>query len=254
MEERRIITVIKLEGEFLLEGKSILQWVQIIKDYEGRQSLVVVCSSIRKATSLLISIFQKCQKGELKKAEKDIQKLYKVHKQIIINMKLSSENTRLACRGLEGLLEKLYMRLCKSCKFLSADYAFVISFGDRFANLLFVVALKESGIKGMSFEGSDIIVASNNFAQAKAFKSRTEKKSREVLYALLDQGVVPVISGAFASNKGGKVVTLGGSDDYGAVVIARALNADDIIFLREISGVLRKKSFIRFKNVFGAGL
>ncbi len=231
------MVVLKFGEASLKNGQSITYITEIVNKFRDKKVLIVV-SAMDSVMDLLISIFQNCRTGQLRKAEKEIEKLYKVHKQALSDLKLDTENYKITYRELEGLLEKLYMNLCKKTKFSPASYDYVVSFGERFSSLLVSAALIKADIRALQVDGSQVIVASSNYGNARAFIGITQKKAKEFLLPLIYQDIVPVIAGTFALNRKGQVVILGNRGlDCTASIIARALDAKEIVLWKEVGGV-----------------
>jgi aspartokinase len=63
-------------------------------------------------------------------------------------------------------------------------------------------------------DGSQIIVATGNYGNAKAFVGTTTEKIKELLLPLIDKDIVPVITESFGLTKKGELVILGSNRFY----------------------------------------
>jgi len=67
----------------------------------------------------------------------------------------------------------------------------------------------------------------------------TRERSRKLLMPLLNEGLVPVVTGFIGATLEGVLTTLGrGGSDYSATILGAALDADEIIIWTDVDGVL----------------
>jgi len=122
-----------------------------------------------------------------------------------------------------------------------ADYAEIISMGERASARIFCSALRTMGANAELIDpASDNwpIITNSSFRDAKPDVEKTTMLVQKFLAPLL--GVtIPVVCGFLGKNNNGKITTLGrGGSDTTALLLAKCLNADEIILVKETSGVL----------------
>ncbi|GEM_PF-719218 len=87
----------------------------------------------------------------------------------------------------------------------------------------------------------------------KAFKllPRSASRTRKEIQKFLNKKITPIITGFLAQDGAGRVVTLGrGGSDISAFLMAKILNADEIILVKDVKGVLAwDPSRIKTKNI-----
>jgi len=119
-----------------------------------------------------------------------------------------------------------------------ADYDYVVSYGERLSSYLLTLALKKIGVKALSINSADILVTTNVFGNAKVLFPETEERVEKILWPLLLDGLVPVITGFYGATYDGKIATLGrGGSDYTATTLAYTLDAQEVILWKEVDGI-----------------
>jgi aspartate kinase len=122
-----------------------------------------------------------------------------------------------------------------------AEWAEIISTGERTSARIFCAALRAHGLKAEVFDPANKnwpIITDSNFRNATPDLQKTESLTSQFLTPLLGK-VVPVVCGFLGRDPKGRVTTLGrGGSDTTALLLARCISADEIILVKEASGVL----------------
>lgn len=126
--------------------------------------------------------------------------------------------------------------------FLTASQeAEIMAMGERTSARLLKSAIEALGVKAEVIDPySDLwpIITDSNFLEAKIDFESSEHKIN-TLKILLNQGIVPVICGFLGKGKNDEVTTLGrGGSDITAFLIANCLNANEIIIVSDVDGVM----------------
>ena len=118
----------------------------------------------------------------------------------------------------------------------------VLSMGERTATRLMTIALRALGLKVVSLDPLDNlwpIYTDSNFGNAEVLLNKTETAVLEKIKPLVDEGYVVVVPGFVGLSPEGKITTLGrGGSDITAMVLGRCLNSDEVIFVKDVSGIL----------------
>lgn len=232
------LVVMKFGGASVASGERMLHIVKIINKFAQKQEVVVVVSAIQGVTDRLISLFHKYKSRDFMHAIADINMLYKIHRGILDELRLSQEKYREVERSILNLFGQISIYMAIHRQYTSLDYDYVVSFGERVSSCLLSAALNKYNLQARAIDSSDIIVANNVFGNARVFLVETELKARKFLLSLLSKGVIPVVTGFFAATHRGEIVTLGrGGSDYSATVLANALDATEVILWKEVDGV-----------------
>ena len=141
--------------------------------------------------------------------------------------KIFEEGQRL-CRG-TALLRELTPRTLDA----------ISSLGERLSAPMIAGALAELGTPSESVEATELIVTDASHGGADPRMELTRERSEARLRPLLDQGVVPVVTGFIGATQDGVLTTLGrGGSDYSATILGAALDADEVIIWTDVDGVM----------------
>lgn len=82
------------------------------------------------------------------------------------------------------------------------------------------------------------LITDNNLLEAKIDFQASEVMSKE-LVKILDQGIIPVVCGFLGKGPDGEITTLGrGGSDITAFLLGHSLNADEVIIVTDVDGVM----------------
>ncbi len=126
-------------------------------------------------------------------------------------------------------------------KINEADYADIVSMGERISARIFCSALKALGLNSVYFDpqGQDWpIITDSNFLEAEPDLEETRGKVKTHVEPLL-KSCIPVVCGFVGRDKKGRVTLLGrGGSDITATLLGNCLNADEVILVKNTEGVL----------------
>jgi aspartate kinase len=113
--------------------------------------------------------------------------------------------------------------------------------GERASARIFSSALRALGVNAEPFDPANDnwpIITDSNFRNAKPDLEKTAVLVQKFLAPLLGT-TIPVVCGFLGRDRKGKVTTLGrGGSDTTALLLAKCLAADEIVLVKETSGVL----------------
>ena len=120
------------------------------------------------------------------------------------------------------------------------QHAEIVAMGERTSVRLFSATLESLGVKSIFVDPyCDLwpIITDSNYLEAKIDFEKTNEKIQN-LKEILNQGIVPVICG-FLGKSGSQLTTLGrGGSDITAFLIGECLNAEEVIIVTDVDGVL----------------
>ena len=100
-------------------------------------------------------------------------------------------------------------------------------------------ARSASWARSESVEATELIVTDPVHGGADPLMDKTRANSEKRLRPLLDQGVVPVVTGFIGATAEGVLTTLGrGGSDYSATILGAALGAAEVIIWTDVDGVM----------------
>jgi aspartate kinase len=118
----------------------------------------------------------------------------------------------------------------------------ILAMGERTSVRIFAAALKATGIVSRYFDPMDQewpLVTDDVFSNANPILEQCEKRIKQYVLPLVEKGVVPVIAGFIGRTIDGKITTLGrGGSDTTAFILAKALNADEVILVTDSDGIM----------------
>ncbi len=122
-----------------------------------------------------------------------------------------------------------------------ADYAEIVSMGERTSARIFCGALRAMGVQATLFDpsqGNWPIITDSCFRDAQPLQKRTRELVRKFVSPILPNSIA-VVCGFLGKTTEGKVTTLGrGGSDTTAILLANVLEADEIILVKETSGIM----------------
>jgi aspartate kinase len=118
----------------------------------------------------------------------------------------------------------------------------ILAMGERTSARIFAAALKSRGIQARYYDPSDRdwpIITDDNFLNANPLKTKCIQRIHRYLNPVLGDGVVPVIGGFIGRTRDGRISTLGrGGSDTTALLLAMALEADEVVLVTNVPGIL----------------
>lgn len=234
----------KFGGSSLAGPKEILQSTSIVKKYSEDSNLIVVCSAMGDTTDHLLKAVDFAKKGDLEKARK-------VTSEIRASHRTAAEGSILVQSMKEACFDQFSDRFDELDKVLlgisllrdlsprSLDY--ILSFGERLATTVVNKALESSGLHPKYLTGGEAgILTDDTFGSAEPVAKVTNEKLKETLLPLIQQGVIPVVTGYIAETVDThEIITLGrGGSDYTATLIAAAIGADEVILWTDVDGIM----------------
>jgi bifunctional aspartokinase / homoserine dehydrogenase 1 len=235
--------VMKFGGTSVGSVDALTQATQIIKDaLTLYPRVVVVTSAMSGVTDQLLKSASLAAQGNidsLLEAEAQLRaKHFSAAEALIKDAKLCT-----AAKGEINCLIELLVDLCRAIAVLgeASPRAMdaVASLGERMNIRLLAAVAQAAGIKGKAIEASEFIVTNAHYQNAHPDFRVTTEKARAALNPLLDDGVVPIITGFIGATPEGIITTLGrGGSDYTAAIIGSVLPADDVWIWTDVDGVM----------------
>ncbi len=161
----------------------------------------------------------------------------------VVDQTLTQSRERLEVGGLleDRLheLERLYRSIGVLGELTPRGSDSVASFGEQLSSQILAAVLRERGIRAQSVSATELIVTDDSFGAATPLMGPTRQRLGERIKPLLEQGVVPVITGFIAATEQGVTTTLGrGGSDYSAAIVGAGLDADEVWIWSDVDGIL----------------
>jgi len=118
----------------------------------------------------------------------------------------------------------------------------ILAMGERTSIRIIAAALKAQGVNSRYVDPHDPewpIITDDVFSDANPILDICYERARQNVLPLVEKGVVPVIAGFVGRTKDNKVTTLGrGGSDTTAFILAKALEADELIMVTDAEGIM----------------
>lgn len=243
MPDSQQTLVMKFGGTSVGSAEALTRATQIVEDARARYPrVVVVTSAMSGVTDLLLKSASLAAQGNidsLPEAESTLRHKHFAAIDALIRNPNRCDETK---TGIDALIQSL-VDLCKAIAVLgeASPRALdaVASLGERMSIRLLAAVAQEAGIQAKALEASDFIVTNAHYQNAHPDFKVTTEKTRAILNPLLEEGIVPILTGFIGATPDGVLTTLGrGGSDYTAAIIGSVLPADDVWIWTDVDGVM----------------
>jgi bifunctional aspartokinase / homoserine dehydrogenase 1 len=236
------LQVMKFGGTSVGDASCIARVAEIVAKASRANPLVVVVSAMSGVTNRLIEAATCSETGDRERATELLEALREQHFEALKILIKNPETRDLIALGIEELLREA-QRLCEGTALIHEltvrTLDSVSSLGERLSAPLVAGALSERGVRSEAIEATTLIVTDSYHGAAEPLMEPTQIRCEARLRPLLQQGIVPVVTGFIGATAEGVLTTLGrGGSDYSATILGGALGADEVIIWTDVNGVL----------------
>ena len=115
----------------------------------------------------------------------------------------------------------------------------VAAFGEPLSAAILTAVLRTRGLRAQSWSATELVVTDDTFGEAEPQSGPTHARLQERIRPLLEEGLIPVITGYVGATEAGVTTTLGrGGSDFSAAVIGAALGAEEVWIWSDVAGIL----------------
>ena len=115
----------------------------------------------------------------------------------------------------------------------------ISSLGERISARVFSALLRQRGVRSEALDASELIVTDATFQNAVPLMDLTCERITTRLTPLLEQSIIPVITGFMGATEDGVTTTLGrGGSDYSASILGVCLGSDEVWTWTDVDGVM----------------
>jgi aspartokinase/homoserine dehydrogenase 1 len=236
------VIVMKFGGTSVGSAERITNVANIVAAAHRRNKIVVVVSAMSKVTDLLVSAAKNAEQNHRADLDQDLERLESLH--IVAAKELELSKTANAAFNkiithriaeLRNLLDSIYALE----ELTPRAFDLVLSFGERLSIHLISQALIHAGVQAKPVEATHLIVTTDQFGDARPLLEASETKAKRAINPLLDQNVVPVVTGFIGATTKGVTATLGrGGSDYSATILGHCLDAREVIIWTDVDGAM----------------
>ena len=235
--------IMKFGGTSVGNAEAIAQACSIVKSYhQDWARLVVVVSAMRGVTDSLIKCAELAVQGEEDQYQSLIEQLRANHHSAMKDIVSDEMELEQLTTQFDEYISEL-SEYCRSIHVLGEVTArgmdTITSLGERINAPLVAAALRGQGLAAQAVDAAQLIVTDNSFQNANPLEEATRIKVNEILVPLLNEKVIPVVTGFVAATELGIVTTLGrGGSDYTAAILGNSLDASEVWTWTDVDGVM----------------
>lgn len=238
----KLLQVMKFGGTSVGNAECIRRAADIVAEAAENASVVAVVSAMSGVTNRLIETAHAAARGDVEAPENLAQHLLEQHQEAIKALVAGVEQQEQLVEEIRRIIDEV-KNLCHGTALLKelTPRAFdaISGAGERLSARLVAAALRAGGRASTAVEATEVIITNDDYGQAEPLPDETRERAAGRLRPLLDEGVVPVVTGFIGATVDGITTTLGrGGSDYSATILGGALDADEIIIWTDVSGVL----------------
>ena len=239
---KKTLRVMKFGGTSVGDAACIARAAQIVAQFARESAVVVVVSAMGGVTNRLIEAATQAEAGDRERAADVLNTLHNQHDSALEALVGRPEPRAAIAERLANVFAE-GQRLCDGTALLreltprSLDS--ISSIGERLSAPLVAGSLAELGVPSETVSATELIVTDPYHGRAEPLMDLTRERSVGRLRPLLEQGIVPVVTGFIGATPEGVLTTLGrGGSDYSATILGAVLGADEIIVWTDVDGVL----------------
>jgi aspartate kinase len=236
--------IMKFGGTSVATGKKIGHVADLVSESaEKGDKIVVVVSALDGTTDELYEAAERAKDGNEASVREYKLRMLKHHSEAVSNAIHSIHIRKEVEQIIEktiGELEKVLIGISYVGEITPKSRDYVLSFGERLSAPIVWGAIRDKQIETRWFTGKDAgIVTDSNFGEASPLMNVTIHELKERIGPLLEEKIVPVITGYIAATQDGVITTIGrGGSDYTATIVGVALSADEVWIWTDVDGIM----------------
>jgi aspartokinase/homoserine dehydrogenase 1 len=235
------LRVMKFGGTSVGDADCVRRAAAIVQSAAAQGPVVVVVSAMSGVTNRLIEAAHRAEAGEQEFLPAMLDQLFSQHatalKALVRDPQRHAEISA-ACQRVGEELDRLLRGTSLLRELTPRALDAISGIGERLSAPLVAGALCELGLRSVAVSATDIIVTDPYYGRAEPMMIPTRERAEARLRPLLNQGIVPVVTGFIAATPEGVQTTLGrGGSDYSATILGAALDAQETVIWTDVDGV-----------------
>src|SRR5580698_715521 len=235
------LQVMKFGGTSVGDANCIGRAAAIVKSTAAQRPVVAVVSAMSGVTNRLVAASQRAEQGEQEFISQLIDDLHTQHitaLEALTKNASSRSETSAAIREVLAELERLLRGTAMLRELTPRALDAISGTGERLSAPLVSAAVNELGVKAAAVSATELIVTDPHHGRAEPLMGPTRNRAAARLKPLLDQKIVPIVTGFIAATPEGVQTTLGrGGSDYSATILGAALGAAETVIWTDVDGV-----------------
>ncbi|HLZ49294.1 MAG TPA: aspartate kinase [Candidatus Acidoferrum sp.] len=234
------VVALKFGGSSLLGAERMSHAASLVHSATRNSSVIVVVSAMKGVTDRLLFLSRLLAGGKLSRARNEAEAIIHLHVDVLQDLQLDEQRQDHVRRALQLLSSDLLHEIPQEASVEATPELSdrLASFGERFSSRLFAAALEKFGIPAVPVSSSDFVLTCDTFRDAKPQLEQTRERGREILIPLLEDGLVPVVTGFIGATPDGRITTLGrNSSDFSGAIIAHLVDAEELVIWTDVDGL-----------------
>jgi aspartokinase/homoserine dehydrogenase 1 len=233
------LRIMKFGGTSLGDASCIQRVVEIIREASGKGDIVVVVSAMAGVTNKLVDAAANSEAGNRSAAATIFEELRKQHEQAVNTLLDSPGELHAKMWGLFQEGDSLCEETNRLRQLTPRVSDSISSLGERLSAPIIAAVLSKRGMPSQAIDATELIATDSQHGAADPHLELTRQNCQARLRPLLQQGIVPVVTGFIGATREGTLTTLGrGGSDYSATILAAALDADEVIIWTDVDGLM----------------
>lgn len=236
---RKNVAAFKFGGSSLFGADRMLHAASLVHAAKS-SNVIVIVSAMKGVTDHLLSVARALGVGQLGRARREAEIILDLHLEVWHDLQLEKDNDVRVRRELQFLGRDLLHEASVHGCIAAEDELFdrLASFGERLSARLFAAALGRLGVSAVPVASSDFVLTCGTFRNAQPRLEQTRQRGRDILLPLLEEGIVPVVTGFIGATPDGRITTLGrNSSDFSGAIIAHTVDADELVIWTDVDGI-----------------
>ena len=239
--------IMKFGGSVLDDPSKINNVVEISKSFKNingvKNDIICVVSALSRVTDKILSLADLIIKGNRDAIRIFVDEMTSIH-MTLIEKTITNKELQLEVKGIVSKILNEFHAILNGLVLISEitprSLDHMLSFGECLMAPIVCYSFRNSNLKSEYFTGKDIgIVTDSNFGEARPLMNTTKLRVNAKILPLLQQDMVPIVTGFIGNDQHGRVTTLGRSgSDYTATIIASCIQADEVYLWSDVDGLL----------------
>ena len=231
----------KFGGTSMGSAERIEAAARLTTEQHANRPVAIVVSAMSKVTDLLLDSLRRAEAGDEAGLDTNLAAMTERHVTCCRAL-LPAGFQETAIDGVNGLIGE-FARIAKGILMLgerplaSVDRA--VAIGERLSALLMAAYLESQNTRAAAVNATQVIATDDVFGNASPLMEETRNRAANVVKPLLDQSVIPVVTGFNAATVDGRPTTLGrGGSDFSAAILAAAMDAEELWIWTDVDGIM----------------
>jgi aspartokinase/homoserine dehydrogenase 1 len=235
---RSALAIYKFGGAALADGRCIHRAAALVAARAGAPTLIVV-SALAGVTDALIAVAHAAARGAT--VGEDIARLRNRHLAVVAESGAGSGAPAARDAVLDAFADLGAMtdELGDTGQLGARTLDRILAHGECLAARILAAAVQARGTRVSAVDARSVICTNGRHGHATPDVEGVRRAAADILKPLLARDVVPIVPGFIGRGPTGDVVTLGrGGSDLTATLLARVLDAREVVLWKDVPGVL----------------